>query len=619
MKKRFTRLLSLLLAIILMLNGCAGSSGTTGTETQNSTVAESSAGNSENGSENSSQSRPHDDAEHKKFLKFTNEQFLESVCQDTITLHYTLADPKSYGIESYDVTLGSLSQEAIEKNYKELQSVLSQLNSFNYGALPEEDQLTYDVLKDSLETSIKEKDFLYYGDLLTPIMGLHVNLPIALAEYTFRTEQDIQDYLTLLEQVPDYLDQVITYEKTRAGMGLVIPDSSIDEVISACNDFKNSPNDNILISSFNDNMDLFQGLDQSKKEEYKEQNTSIVTSRIFPAYDRIIQCLEEIKGTGSNDMGLCYSPRGKEYYAYLLKSLVGSGHSPEELISLVEDRINTQMMEMITIMSKEPEVTDSLDTGIQENRTPEEILQILSEKMTEDYPALPTKANYQIKYVPKSLEDSSSPAFYMIPPIDDLEENTIYINKKSTDNSTLFSTLAHEGYPGHLYQTVYASSVLTDPIRNILSYSGYQEGWGLYVEHESYMMNDILTGESEGLARIYSLNSSISLGVHAMLDLKIHYEGWTKEEASEYITSYFGPQDDESITAIYNTIVSEPAYYLKYFVGYLEIILLREKAEARLENQFDLKEFHKFFLDLGPCDFATADKYMEKWMEAQMQ
>ena len=598
MKKRFTRLLALLLTMIFVLQtGCAG----TEPAPSPGTAADSSSAET--------------NAEHRKFQKYLDEQFLESVVSNTITLHYTLAHPENYGITDYDITLGSLNMNHAEEDFQSLQKTLTELKGFNYMLLPEEDQLTYDILEDYLETSLQEKDFLYYTDLFSPISGLHTNLPVALAEYTFRNERDITDYLALLELVPSYLDEAVFYEKARAEKGFVMPDSSIDEVIDACESFISTTEDNILISTFNENLDAFDGLDADKKNAYKEQNASLVTSLIFPAYQKIIRCLKDIRGTGSNTQGLCYSPNGKEYYAFLIKSLVGSGHTPEELLSLIEDRINTQMMEMYQILSKSPELAEEF-TDYTDDRTPDEILQILYDSISEDYPALPVETRYQIKYVPKSMEESSSPAFYMIPPIDELEENVIYINRSSTNGSGLFSTLAHEGYPGHLYQTAYASSNLS-PIRKLLSFPGYQEGWGLYVEHESYIMDPLLTDKSEDLAVLYSLNSSVSIAIYAMLDLNIHYNGWSMDEAGEYMEIYFGLEDKELAEQVYNTIVSEPAYYLKYYVGYLEILLLREKAEARLEENFDLKDFHRFILDIGPCSFPVIDEYMEKWLDSR--
>ena len=80
----------------------------------------------------------------------------------------------------------------------------------------------------------------------------------------------------------------------------------------------------------------------------------------------------------------------------------------------------------------------------------------------------------------------------MIPPIDNSGENVIYINPGHiSDDLTLFTTLAHEGYPGHLYQTVYYSATKHPPIRDLLSFGGYTEGWATYCEMLSYYYSPV--------------------------------------------------------------------------------------------------------------------------------
>ena len=137
------------------------------------------------------------------------------------------------------------------------------------------------------------------------------------------------------------------------------------------------------------------------------------------------------------------------------------------------------------------------------------------------------------------------------------------------------------------------------------------------MEHESYAMNDKLTSQSENVAALHRLNSSVSIAVHALIDLKVHYEGCSQEEIRTLLYTYFGELDEEDVRELYDLIVSEPAYYLKYYGGYLEFLLLREQAEDQLEEKFDLKEFHKFLLDMGPCAFPTIETYMEDWIEEQ--
>ncbi len=590
MQKRVTRLLALLMAVVLSLCPLGCSTGRTPQASED---------------------------EHQRFTEFSEELFRSELLENTINLHYTLAYPEKYGIKDYDVVLPVVSADSEKESYASVREVLGELEDIEYKLLPDDDRLTYDVLKEYLETSLEGEDFYYFYEPFSPIMGFQSNLSITLAEYTFRREQDVQDYLALLELLPAYADSLVTLEKTRSKMGYAMPDSTIDDVFDSVQEFLNSGEDNIFLTSFEERLEKLEDLSEAKKSEYVEKNREILEKQILPSYKKIGRCLQEVRGTAENVQGLCHTEGGDEYYAHLLKSMVGSGHTPEEMLALVEDQIQQDMTEMFMIMSSSPELLENFDGTIPEDRAPEEILEYLKEAMKDEYPELPVEAAYQIKYVPEYMEESTSPAFYMTPPYDLPGENTIYINNSSTDASSLFSTLAHEGYPGHLYQMVYASATFSNPIRNLLSYLGYSEGWGLYVEHESYAMNDELTSQSEDLARLHRLNSSVSIAVHALIDLKIHYEGCSPEEIRALLTTYFGDLGEEAVRELYDLIVSEPAYYLKYYGGYLEFLLLREKAEDQLEEKFDLKEFHKFLLDMGPCAFPTIDTYMDDWIKEQ--
>jgi uncharacterized protein (DUF885 family) len=202
----------------------------------------------------------------------------------------------------------------------------------------------------------------------------------------------------------------------------------------------------------------------------------------------------------------------------------------------------------------------------------------------------------------------------MIPPLDRYEENTIYINNGSVDEDTLFNTLAHEGYPGHLYQNVYFNSQNTEPLRQVLSYTGYSEGWATYVEYESYGYAPNVNAD---LARFWSLNSSITLSVYAALDIGINYEGWSRTETGSYIAQFFGQQSDSVVNEIYETLAGDPCYYLCYYGGYLEILEMRDIAEIALGDSFNLKEFHRFVLDLGECPFDLANQRLADWIETQ--
>lgn len=147
-------------------------------------------------------------------------------------------------------------------------------------------------------------------------------------------------------------------------------------------------------------------------------------------------------------------------------------------------------------------------------------------------------------------------------------------------------------------------------IRSLLNYSGYSEGWAAYVEH-SYAFG--FSGMSDELAQLFAGNSAVSLALHAYIDMGVNYEGWNQDDAADFLAGY-GISDTNVAKQIFELVVEEPANYLNYFIGYLEILDLRRTAEKELGDAFDAKEFHRFLLETGPAPFYIIEDYMEDWI-----
>lgn len=547
------------------------------------------------------------------FDEFTLAIFCEEITENTINLHYTLEDPSSYGISDYPVTLGEFSQIYTQESCKRSEELRKQLKTFDYAALDSSQQLTYDILDNILELNSINSSFPYYEEVLQPSIGLQSELPTLLAEYTFNTEKDITDYLALLEDVERYFQQVILYEQEKADAGLFMSDYCADLVIQNCQAFISQTDDNFLITTFEERLGEMDQLDVFREEEYKEKNHTLVTKNVINAYQKLIEALEELKGKGTNDGGICGFENGKDYYNYLLKSSTGSDRSVKELEQMALAQINTDLQEMQNLMESDTQMLSELNNFTFTLTDPEEIIKDLQVKMQDDFPELAADINLQIKYVSESMEESLSPAFYLTPPIDNLTDNVIYINGGSSDPSSLYTTLAHEGYPGHLYQTVYSSACNDDPIRQLCSVAGYSEGWATYVENIAYSYD---TGLDENLTSFIQHNNSANLGIYALLDFYINYEDWSLEETGEWIKNLYSI-DDNTVKELYYTIVSQPCNYLKYYVGYLEILDLKADAQEILGDSFNLKEFHAFLLEIGDAPFYIIRDYMENWISQQ--
>ncbi|MCI8513467.1 MAG: DUF885 domain-containing protein [Lachnospiraceae bacterium] len=598
MKNSFYRkTLALMLGISLILNGLAGCR--TPENTPGSGESFEASGKTET---------------QQAFDNFTDEVFREEIVENTLNLHYILKEPENFGIDDYEISLGDATPDSMKESFELEQALLDELEGFSYEELTDQQKMTYDILHDNLTVSLESRDLLLYFEELSPLTGTPSQLPVLMAEYSFYDERDVQDYLALLEKIPTYYEQLIAFEQVKSENGLFMSDRAVDDIIETCNSFLADPETHYLIQTFDERIQALTDISDEKKEEYKAKNREVFASSLAPAYHTLIDGLTALKGTGQYEGGLCRYPEGKAYYEYLVRMGTGTGHTIEELKTLINERVEQQLTEFSILFMSSGLTEDDLTNFSFSLSDPAEILKDLKGKFSEDFPEIPD-TNYTIKYVPEPLEDALSPAFYLTPPLDAPQDNVIYINNSQVDGSSLYSTLAHEGYPGHLYQSVYEASRDACPLLSLLSCSGYSEGWATYVEHYSYGLDD---GIDPQLAQIMSLNSSATLGFYAAADIGINYDGWTLEDTASFIHQYFGIQDQETVEEFYYAMVEEPANYLNYYIGYLEILLLRERAEEALGEEFVLKDFHKFILDMGGCSFRVINKYFENWLAEQM-
>ena len=537
----------------------------------------------------------HSESSDQQFRTFTKSLFQTEVSANTISLHYTLRTPSDYGIGDIPVTYGNLSSDPVAAKTS-VKNVLSSLQEFDPDTLSSENALTFQILNTYLENASTGTDYLLYQEPLGPVSGIHTQLPVLLSEYSFYNTQDAETYLALLKETPAYFDSVIQFEQKKAAAGLFMPDYQVDSVLETCQSFIDMGEENYLISTFDERIASLDLLPDNKKDSFIQENRQLVTEKIYPAYQNLITALEALKGKGTNEQGLCYLPYGKKYYAYLVRQATGCSES----ISRLRLMTKSQILEDLNAMQKVLFPADAALTqaSVLEQTPPDSMLDDLRSKITSAFPEIPD-VDFQVKYVPEAMQDYLSPAFYMIPAIDNLTENVIYINNGQTASGlNLYTTLAHEGYPGHLYQTVYFSASDPDPIRNVLDFGGYVEGWATYAEMMSYYLAPLSKTE----AALLQKNSSIILGLYALADMGIHYDGWSVTDTILFFSDY-GINDANAIQSVYELIIGSPANYLKYYIGYLKFYELKKEMVDAMGNQFSQKEFHRAVLDVGPAPF----------------
>ncbi len=543
--------------------------------------------------------------QNRQFRQFTKQLFCQELSSNTISLHYTLKNPKEYDIRENEVTFGTFPTD--NKNLlASVENLEEVLKTFDYNKLSVENSLTYDVLKCYLNMTERDAEYILYDEPMGLVSGVQTQLPLILSEYPFYEQSDVDTYLQLMKTTPEYFASLLKFEQKKSKAGLFMSDKMAEQVIEQCKAFRDMGENNYLYSTFAERVQTVTSLSDKQKSDYIQKNARMMKAYVLPAYDNLICVIEKLKGSGKNEQGLCYLPKGKDYYEQVVEASTGSTRSVEE----IRDMTRRQMTEDLEAMERVMKISEKeVNASIPQN--PTSILQDLQTKISTSFPKLPD-TTYEVKYVPKAMQEHLSPAFYMIPAIDAYNENVIYVNEAQIGNNTmaLFTTLAHEGYPGHLYQTVYFANTNPDPIRTVLNFGGYVEGWATYAEMCSYYLAPLTKDQ----ATLLQKNSSIVLGLYTLADIGIHYDGWSREDAVAFYKKY-GIGDEDNVNRIYDLILGSPGNYLKYYVGYVEFLELKKDWVKEYGSQASQKEFHKAVLDIGPAPFKVVEKYIGRELD----
>ena len=536
------------------------------------------------------------------FSEFCTTLFREEMKSNTMNLHFTLKDPKTAGIDSYEITLGSLSGDSPHNQARQLKKLSEELKKYSHRSLKGKDRLTCRLLSDYISRQQNLAAYPYYDEPLTPSGGVTSQLPVLLAEYPFGNTRDIEDYLGLLSQMDTYFSGILDYEQKKADAGLFMSDEACLKVIEGCEVFTEHPDDNFLIDTFSNRLNAMDGLTDTQKNAYLKQHSKVLSDHVIPAYSQMIKGLTMLLGRGHNNWGLCNFPEGKAYYEAVVSADTGCDDSVEDLFSQIAKARREDLTFCQNLLEKNPKLASQSpkpDAALKEENA---MLSRLQKEILTDFPA-PPQTEVEICHVDPALSEYLAPAFYITAPIDDISHNRIYINDAKNDTDIYyFTTLAHEGYPGHLYQTICTSSYGAPEVLSLINYPGYTEGWATYTEMQAFYY----AGLDPDLASLLQHNQSATLSLYATADIGIHYFGWEKEKNAAFWSEY-GVDDTATVKRITDLILEEPGNYLKYYVGYLKFRQMRE--QLALENKsFSVSAFHEAILRTGPSPFSVLEE-----------
>lgn len=572
------RIVSILLLVCLVLPGCQTREKNELTQTQN-------------------------------FYEFTADLFRSYVTSDSLTLNYTLSSPKNYGITDLPDGFPVFSQEEQKQNRSSTENALARLQQFEQVSASFSDGLLYDTLSYSLKQDLEGEKYAGYSYCFDPSSGIQAQLPVLLCEFLFNDRDDLDQYFALIRSLPDYFSSLLALEKSKTDAGTLPCKTTLRNTITQCREFLDSSGTASLQKNFQNSLAKLSFLSEEERVAYMKKQEKYVKQYMIPAYQSLINGLQQLVPAANEDGSVASYPNGKNYYAYLLRQKTGTSLSPQQLWDELTQTLATAEQELFSLAAQNPSAFTSCETYTTLHTDPKQILLTLRKKTADDFPPL-ARQTCHIRYVDSSLEDFLSPAFYLTPPIDEPAANVIYMNGSPRySHSGLFNTLAHEGYPGHLYQNCYARQKNLPPLRYVLNFPGYTEGYATYAEIYSYRY----LGAPEEVTQILQNNAISTHCLYALCDLGIHDRHWNQEQLGTFLQTH-GIYATDSIRSIYQNIIDSPGSYLPYTVGFLEIRKLKKAFQKAAGKAYTDKMFHTYLLDAGPSSFSILHGYISPWL-----
>ena len=557
--------------------------------------------------------------EQERFDQFIQQEFVDTMESDYPSMHIFLIHPEDFGVDPSAVEVGlglRVDEQTIEKTAQDVAAAREEFQTFDRKLLTEEQQDTYDIyqFQIDLDSKLCDPKFDYYQQAFGSTTGLHTQIPTLLSDWQLRSEQGVKDLIAVVGDVKPYVDSLLDYTRKQEEKGLLMTD--LDGVIQYCQGVTAAGENSAVLHSMNANIDALQ-LDKETAGRYKAELKEAFENSFLPAYEEIITTMEALKSGDNNQEGLAHFEYGKEYYTLLLKQNVGSNKSVEEIRQMMEDACNRYDKGIETIILENPDLYESFvnfpTTGFGSYTA---ILDDFQGKMYRDYPEV-SNLDYNIVNINEEIANSGVAAYFNIPPIDDTGDKQLRVNPDigGVDDIYTYSVVAHEGYPGHMYQNAYAYENLDSPYRKALANSpAYSEGFAVYAQYSAFQYLD---GIDPRVLDAYRQQELYTYCAIVLSDIGIHYDGWSLQEFQDFLTEMGLELGDEALyESQYKQLQSTPCAFQPYYVGYEEFMALRRKAEKELGDSFNQKAFHEAILKSGAAPFCVVERNVDKYINA---
>lgn len=548
-----------------------------------------------------------ENADDPAFDEWLDRQFRESVEQDYTSMHFYVRHWKEAGLTKPEINFGEAGLDSYDEAIVECQKTLDELQAFDYDKLSVRQQHDYDAMLFSQTSVMKLNEYPMLAFAFDPSNNIVDNLHTNLTEFVFYEEEDFDDYLTLLKTAPDFLDQIMELTKQQAAEGYFLIDSALDQTLSEIDKFTENKTNNPLVAVFNNNVEAFDGLSSSKKEQLKKDNEEYVLNTYIPYVENLRAELESLRGSRKGGDSYADLKDGKEYYAAYLKYCTGLDRTPEEILEIGTKYIKNLLPSYIVMITAADDAVTEEQVAFKDA---EEILNYLKQHLS-DYPEIP-ETSFTVSYLDPSLASDSIGAYYMVPPVDDYGNNVIKVNGSNVDDmNNLYYYLAHEGYPGHLFAHTWCHEDGEKPVRQLLSFLGYGEGWAMYTSGQMWKES----GLSPQAAELNRLDWDLNYVLMAVADIGVNAIGWSVKELGDYLDRL--GLNSSAAQDLYDNACMTPGSLVPYGIGLAFMDTLRENTEAQLGSAFDPVEYHEAVLRYSERPLDLLEKDIQAYLESK--
>ena len=526
-------------------------------------------------------------------------------------------------------------EEADAQDLARSQKHLKQLNEIDQSKLDSQTNLSYTLLKQKLEQEVNDYQWRYHSYPVNQMYGGHSMVASFLINQHQITDiSDAKAYISRLNGVPKYLQQLEDSLEVRAQKGIIAPKFVFPHVLS---DSKNiitgqpfdSGQDSALWADFQRKLASLD-IDKNDKERLLSDAKQALLTKVKPAYVHLISYITELETKADTRDGAWKLPQGEAYYNNALARTTTTDMTANQIhelgISEVA-RIHGEMREIIKKVGFEgdlpaffkfmredkqfyyPATDDGREAYLNDAIA---LIDTMSSRLDEVFNVKP-KAPMIVKRVEAFREKSAGKAFYNQPSPDGTRPGTYYANlydMKAMPKYQMEALAYHEGTPGHHMQIAIAQELEGVPkFRKFGGYTAYIEGWGLYSEYFPKEMGLY----SDPYSDFGRLAMELWRSCRLVVDTGIHAKKWTREQSIAYYVDNTPNAKSDAVKMVERHIVM-PSQATAYKVGMLKILALREKAKKSLGDKFDIREFHTLVLKNGPLPLDILEDQVDLWV-----